>query len=125
MTDHTQTIEKAARDVYAALRGGYNERVYEEAMAVEFRRHGIPYEVSRTVEIFYDAQKVGEHELDFTCTAGEVVVELKALASISKATEAQLRAYLRTTGRTRGMLINFPPVDKPEPDIKHVHIEDT
>ena len=124
MTDHIETIEKAARDVYAALKGGYNERVYEEAMAVEFRRNGIPYEVSRTVEIFYDGQKVGEHELDFTCTAGEVVVELKALASVSKATEAQLRAYLRTTGKRRGILINFPPVDKLEPDIKHVNIED-
>ena len=93
--------------------------------AVEFRRHGIPYEVSRTVEIFYEGQEVGEHELDFTCTAGEVVVELKALASISKTNEAQLRAYLRTTGRTHGLLINFPPVDKLEPDIKHVHLEDT
>ena len=54
MTDQIPAIEKAARNVYAALRGGYNERVYEEAMAVEFRRHGIPYEISRAVEIFYD-----------------------------------------------------------------------
>ena len=123
MTDQIPAIEEAARNVYAALRGGYNERVYEEAMAVEFRRHGIPYEVSRTVEIFYDGHKVGEHELDFTCTAGEVVVELKALASISKANEAQLRAYLRTTGHSRGILINFP-LDKPEPDIRHIDIDD-
>ena len=51
------------------------------------------------------------------------MVELKALASISKANEAQLRAYLRTTGHSRGILINFP-LDKPEPDIRHIDIDD-
>ena len=32
MTDQIPAIEEAARNVYAALRGGYNERVYEEAV---------------------------------------------------------------------------------------------
>ena len=109
---------------HAFTAGGYDGRVYEEPMAVELVAHGIPYEVSRTVEIFYDSQDKGsEHELDFTCTAGEVVGESKALASISRANEAQLHAYLRTTGQRRGVLINFP-LDKPEPEIGQISLED-
>ena len=40
MTDQIPAIEEAARNVYAALRGGYNERVYEEAMAARYRTRG-------------------------------------------------------------------------------------
>jgi len=40
-------VKIAATDVYKELHAGYNESVYEEAMAVEFRNRGIEYDVEK------------------------------------------------------------------------------
>ena len=48
-----ETVEEIARQVYGTLRGGYNESVYQQAMAIEFRERGIAYEMSNTREVFY------------------------------------------------------------------------
>ncbi len=61
MTDVRDQVAEATAEVYAALGVGYEERVYEEAMAVEFREQGISYEVEHNTEIFYKGAKVGVH----------------------------------------------------------------
>ena len=119
-----EKIEEMAARVYATLRGGYSESVYEEALGVEFRAAGIEYSVQHTAEVFYRGQKVGEQELDFAVMAADLVVELKAVASISKGHLAQLRAYMRTIGKTSGVVINFPPDDQDAPQIQHVTLGD-
>ena len=108
-----ETVETVARQVYDTLRGGYNESVYQQAMAIEFRERGIPYEVSNTREVFYTDQWVGQHELDLA-VLDEVVIELKAVQSKnpSEGDEAQLAAYLRTVGKKEGIVINFPKSPK-------------
>jgi GxxExxY protein len=118
-TELIQVIQESANEVYRHLRGGYEETIYEEAMAVEMRLRGLSYEVERTTEVFYKAQKVGTHRLDFV-VAGEVVVELKAVANISKSHVAQLSAYLQTLGLSTGLIINFPYPDQEEPDCEIV-----
>lgn len=103
------TVEEIARQVYGTLRGGYNESIYQQAMAIEFRERNIAYEVSNTREVFYKDQWVGKQELDLAVLDG-VVIELKAAQSKEPtvAHKAQLAAYLRTTGRQKGIVINFP-----------------
>ena len=103
------TVKEIAQQVYDTLRGGYNESVYQQAMAIEFRERGIDYEVSNTREVFYKDQWVGKQELDLAVVDG-VVIELKAAQSREPtvAHKAQLAAYLRTTGRREGIVINFP-----------------
>ena len=103
------TVQEIARQVYGTLRGGYNESVYQQAMAIEFRERGIGYETSNTREVFYKGQWVGKQELDLAVLDG-IVIELKAAQSKEPtvAHKAQLAAYLRTTGRQEGIVINFP-----------------
>lgn len=107
-------VTSAAAEVYDKLGAGYIEPVYEEAMAVEFRARKLPYEIERTTEIFYKDVKVGTHKLDFI-VAGDLVVELKAGASISKGHIAQLRSYMKTLGIEHGIVINFPYPEQDEP----------
>jgi GxxExxY protein len=110
-------VISAATAVYTNLGAGYDESVYEEAMSVEFRSRGIAYEVERNTEIFYKGEKVGVHRLDFLL-AGRLVVELKAVASISKSHLSQLQSYMRTLGVEHGMVVNFAYPDKDEPDVE-------
>jgi len=58
-------VKIAAKNVYKELGAGYNESIYEEAMAIEFRNRDIDYEVEKNTEIFYKGVKVGIHRLDF------------------------------------------------------------
>ena len=113
-----QTIE-SAKQVYGELRAGYNEGIYEEAMAVEFRERKIPYEVERNTEIFYKGVKVGIHRLDFILE-DKLVVELKAQPYIMPSHIGQTRAYLKTLKLNDGIIINFPYPDKEFPDYKEV-----
>ena len=115
-----ETIREAAQEVYNELGAGYIESIYEEAMAVELRKRNIKYEIERTTEVFYKNEKVGEHKLDFVVD-DQVVVELKAGASLSKSHKAQLLSYMKTCKIGHGLLINFPyPEDESGPDIQEL-----
>ena len=115
-----EEISAAATEVYSALKAGYAETIYEEAMAVELEERGLSYELERTTEVRYKGHKVGTHRLDLV-VKGLVVVELKAATSLSKSHKAQLASYLRTIGLEVGVLVNFP---YPEADQPTIHVED-
>lgn len=102
-------IIKLSEKVYNTLHEGYNESVYEEALAVEFRKNNIKYSVERNVEILYEGEKVGVDRLDFIVDDC-LVVELKAASKLSKGNESQTTAYLKTTNLSEALLINFPVV---------------
>ena len=103
------TVLEVANEVYAELRGGHDESVYQQAMAYEFRLRNISYRVEDTAEVLYkDKQRVGTRRLDFVVVAeNDTVIELKAKDKIAPKDRAQLRAYLRTMGQQSGLLINF------------------
>jgi len=117
VVDLKNLVKDASNQIYKELGAGYNESVYEEALAVEFRQRKIPYEVERNTEIFYKGEKVGLHRLDFILDE-QLVVELKAWASITSSHVGQTTAYLKTLKLHHGLLINFPYPDKESPDFK-------
>jgi len=114
-------IKKFAIEVYKILGAGYNESVYEEALAIEMRRAKISYDVELNTEIMYKGEKVGVHTLDFIVER-KFVIELKAGTAIQKSHKSQLSAYLKTLGLKRGLLINFPYPDAEEPEIEEISI---
>ena len=115
-------VREAAKDVYKTLGAGYNETVYEEAMAVEFRNRKIPYAVEKNTEIFYKGEKVGIHRLDFILN-DKLIVELKAQYSITGSHVSQAKAYLQTLKLYRGIVVNFPYPEKKEPEFQSVNIQ--
>jgi len=124
MTEIVQLInivKDAACSIYKELGAGYNEEIYEEAMAIEFREHGINYDVEKNTEIFYKGAKVGIHRLDFIVEE-KLVVELKAQTYITKSHVGQTRSYLKTLGLTNGIIVNFPFPDQAEPDFKEENL---
>ena len=119
-------VADCASEVYKTLGAGYEERIYEEAMAIEFRKRNLHYEIERDVEVFYKEEKVGVHRLDFIVMDAELkhalVVELKSATRIAKSHIAQTASYLRTLKMQKGLLINFPYPQADKPEIKVVEI---
>lgn len=111
----TYAIIGAAMNVHTELGKGFLESVYQEALTIEFRTQGIPFEREVKLPVFYKGQvQATSFRVDFICD-GEVVVELKAQKAIGGPDEAQVLNYLRASNLGRGLLLNFG-----ETSLKHV-----
>lgn len=103
----THAIIGAAMEVHTEMGAGFLESVYHEALAREFTLRGIPFAAEVELPINYKGERlVTFFRADFICF-GEVVVELKALKTLSGIEESQLLNYLKATGNERGLLLNF------------------
>jgi len=85
---------------------GYLESVYETALAHEFELRGVRFRQQGKLEVQYKGLLVGDFRYDFLVEEN-VIVELKAIRTLSDADEAQLLNYLRGTGKLVGLLVNF------------------
>ena len=105
--DESYKIVGAAMNVYNALGCGFLESVYQEALAVEFKREGVPFEAEKEVRIFYAGVELKQtYKPDFFCYDG-IIIELKAVSTIDASHRAQLHNYLKATQCRLGLLINF------------------
>jgi len=94
-------------EVHRQLHRGLYERFYCDALGVEFGLRQIPYAAQQAIQLVYKGLALrGAYRLDFVCFS-EVVVEVKAVAALGPADEAQLLNYLAMTKHTRGLLLNF------------------
>ena len=103
----TYQIIGAAIEVHKELGCGFLEAVYQEVLGREFSIQSIQFESQPIVELFYKGQSLDKkYQPDFVCY-NEVIVEIKAISSLSGIEEAQLINYLKATGLKVGLLINF------------------
>jgi GxxExxY protein len=103
----TERIIGAALEVHRRLGCGFLERVYQEALAVEFEVLGIPFHREAELPIHYrDRRLPCPYRVDFICH-GEVLVETKALETYSSRDVSQLLNYLKAGGHRVGLLLNF------------------
>jgi GxxExxY protein len=110
-TDVTRRVIKGFYAVYNCLGYGFLEKVYQNAMALELAKLGLPVVVEAPIRVYYDDTLVGEYFADLL-VADAVVVELKAAKALAEEHEAQLLNYLKATPYEVGLLLNFGP--KPE-----------
>lgn len=103
----TYAIIGAAMRVHQLLGAGFHEAVYQEALAQELAAAGIPFQTEVPFRIaFRDRILRTSYRADFVCF-GEVLVELKALGSLSGDELAQVLNYLKASGLERALLLNF------------------
>lgn len=107
----TEKIIGVFYEVYNGLGYGFLEKVYENAMMIEFEKEGIPAVSQPPIRVFYDGKVVGEYFADLL-VADKVIVEIKATRVLAPEHEAQLLNYLKATDKEVGLLLNFGP--KPE-----------
>ena len=95
-----------AIEVHRVLGPGYLESVYEEAMAVELEIQRIGFNRQLAFAVPYKDKNVGEGRIDFLIEES-LIVELKAVDKLAPIHTAQVISYLKATGHTLGLLVNF------------------
>ncbi len=97
----------ACISVHKELGCGFLEAVYKEALAIEFRNFGIPFEQETSLDIYFKSIKLNKKYIaDFICY-DKIILELKALGKTTTEHESQLLNYLKATELKLGILINF------------------
>lgn len=104
--DTTYNIRKAIFTVYNTLGYGHKEEVYQKALAKELTLLNVPYEKEVPLKVSYKDDIVGHYRPDFVVIK-KIVLELKATEYMPKSYETQLLHYLKTTGFSLGLLVNF------------------
>ena len=110
MTELEKTLRAIARDVFADLGTGQEEKVYQRAMEVDLRLRGLSYDSERVLELRYKDHYVGEGYADLIVRDGAEIwiLELKTVpGSLSDSETQQLRKYMRTLQINNGLLVNF------------------
>lgn len=110
-TELTKKIIEIFYRVYNRLGYGFLEKVYENAMMIEFKKDGIPAVPQFAIKVVYESELVGEYYADILVD-NKVIVEIKATKRLVEENEAQLLNYLKATDIEVGLLLNFGP--KPE-----------
>ena len=105
--DESYKIRGALFAVHRELGCGFLERVYQDALEVEFRLRNIPYEREKAIQIVYKGEPLGEpYRADFVCYS-KVIIELKSVSEILDVHRAQIINYLKATKIKLGFLVNF------------------
>lgn len=107
----TEKIIEIFYRVYNKLGYGFLEKVYENAMMIEFEKDSVNAVSQFAIEVLYEGKVVGEYYAD-VMVENNVIVEIKATKSLGMEHEAQLLNYLKATNIEVGLLLNFGP--KPE-----------
>jgi GxxExxY protein len=92
--------------VYNNLGYGFLEKVYENAMILDFKKENIPAVSQYAIKVFYEDKIVGEYFTDILVD-DKVIIEIKAARSLALENEAQLLNYLKATDKEVGLLLNF------------------
>ncbi len=91
-------LRKIGNEVQKVLGGGFNEVIFQNAMAIEFRKRKIEYLKEVNIEIFYKGESVGVDRPDFIVTkignlGAPILLELKISDKISDGHRTQLKSY--------------------------------
>lgn len=103
----TYAVIGAALEVHRLLGCGFLEGVYQEALEVELEARGVPFEAQVDLPVRYKGRVLKTVYRADVISHDSVVVELKALSSMSGVEEAQVLNDLKATGYSTGLLINF------------------
>jgi GxxExxY protein len=95
-----------AQRVSNELGTGFLESVYEKALALELEEWNIPFQRQCQLDVYYKKKLVGQYQADIV-VEGKLIVELKAVPSFNVAHKAQVINYLRASGMSVGLLLNF------------------
>jgi len=118
--EFTEKIIKIFYRVYNKLGYGFLEKVYENAMMIEFKKDGVQAVAQFAIKVLYEGEVIGEYYAD-VMVENKVIVEIKATKSLGMEHEAQLLNYLKATNVEVGLLLNFGP----KPAIKRKVFDNT
>ncbi len=105
--DEVYSIVGAAMEVHNQLGSGFLEAVYQEAREFELKARQIPFEALKHLQVHYKGAILNKGYIADLVAYNKIIIELKAIETLTDNDEAQLFNYLKATGLELGLLINF------------------
>jgi GxxExxY protein len=102
----THKIIGCAMKVHSTLGNGFQELIYQRALAIEMEKQGLGFKREMEMTIFYDGIDIGTRRVDFF-VQDIIMVELKALIKLEEVHLAQAMNYCQAYKLPIGLLINF------------------
>lgn len=92
--------------VHSTLGNGFQEVIYQRAMALEMSKEGLSFQRELEMPIHYDGEEIGTRRVDFL-VEDKVMVEIKAIILLEDVHLAQAINYLEAYQLQIGLLLNF------------------
>ncbi len=102
----TKKVIGVCIDVCRELGSGFLESVYLKALVIALTQAGLKVVEQTPLQVMFRKQVVGEFYPDLFIE-NRLILEIKAIKSLTSEHEAQLINYLKATGIKVGLLINF------------------
>ena len=101
----TGRIIAAAKQVHKNLGPGFEEVIYQRALALELSGYNLEFSREVWIDVHYRDHVIGRKRVDFIIE--DVMVEIKAREAIEAVHVIQALSYLRASGYPIGLLLNF------------------
>ncbi len=102
----THKIIGCAMKVHSTLGNGFQEVIYQRALAIEMEKQGLGFQREMEMSIYYEGIHIGTRRVDFFVEEN-IMVELKALIKLEEVHLAQAMNYCQAYNLPIGLLINF------------------
>ena len=108
LKNETHQIIGSAMEVLNEIGHGFHEKIYENALVVEFGLRRIPVSQQPDFPVIYKSVNVGSYVPDLICFE-QVIVDAKTIEEITDHEIGRMLNYLKVTNLQVGLLINFKP----------------
>lgn len=105
-SDITAKILGCAFEVHKNLGNGFQEVIYQRALAKEMALQDLSFSREHEMPVFYKNEQIGTRRVDFL-VMDVISVELKALTKLEDVHLAQAINYLEAYNLEVGLLLNF------------------
>ena len=105
LSEITARIIAAATQVHRDLGPGFEEVIYQRALALELQAQGLGFNREVWIDVHYRGVKVGKKRVDFLIEG--VMVEIKARSEMQDVDVVQALSYLKASNYQVGLLLNF------------------
>jgi len=102
----THKIIGCAMEVHKFLGNGFQEKIYQRALAIELQYSGIQFKREKVMDIQYRGRHIGTRRVDFF-VENKIMVEIKAVIQLEDVHLAQAMNYVEAYNMEIGLLINF------------------
>jgi len=102
----TYKIIGCAMEVHKHLGNGFQEVVYQRALAIEMQMQGIAFSREHEMPLQYKGHNIGTRRVDFF-VEDKIMVEIKAIINLEDVHLAQAMNYVEAYNLEIGLLINF------------------
>lgn len=102
----TYKIIGCAMEVHKYLGNGFQEVIYQRALAIEMQMQGIEFSREHEMQLSYKGYDIGKRRVDFFVEE-KIMVEIKAVINLEDVHLAQAMNYVEAYDLEIGLLINF------------------